>query len=430
MHPNINKFETDNFEHLTACPDCDLLLARRAAPSGHALVCPRCGKTISRRSTDSIIKALALSIAGLLLYLPAIFLPLITMKSFGFSDSANIIDSIINFYRNDYYFVSFMVLLSAVILPLVLLTSILIISLQLYWQRSPAYLAKLFRTYLHLEEWAMVEVYLLGIMVTIIKMGHSTHIFYNTGIFCFTGLVLLTIAMATVIDKDLFWQKIDGKGKKWQAEPVVHQPLQEAPVITAAAKGLILCHICHKLSPASLENRGCPRCGQRLHTRKLWSISRTWALITTSAIFLAPANLLPIMRIDFLGIPDRSTIMDGILYFLQHGSYLIGLIIFTASVLIPVFKIVGLAILLLPSRTCGMNLLKRKAKVYRFIAFIGRWSMLDIFVIALLSVLVDFGLFSSIHAAPAATYFCIVVASTMFAVITFDPRIMWDRCKP
>ncbi len=364
------------------------------------------------------------------MYLPAILLPLMTMKSFGFSDSANIIDSIINFYRNDYYFVSFMVLLSAVILPLVLLTSIFVISLQLYRQRYPAYLARLFRTYLHLEEWAMVEVYLLGIMVTIIKMVDSTDIYFNTGIFCFTGLVLLTLAIATVINKDVFWQAIDNKNGKCQPGPAAHHPFQKSGVVTAAREGLILCHICHKLSSTLLEGKGCPRCGQTLHTRKPSSISRTWALILISAILLAPANLLPIIRVDFLGIPDRSTIMDGIIYFFQHGSYLIGLIIFTASVLVPVFKIVGIATLLLSTRPCSMKLLRQKAKVFRFITFIGRWSMLDIFVIALLTVLVNFGFLTSVHVAPAATYFCIVVASTMFAVITFDPRIMWDRCKP
>jgi paraquat-inducible protein A len=136
------------------------------------------------------------------------------------------------------------------------------------------------------------------------------------------------------------------------------------------------------------------------------------------------------MRVDFLGIPDRSTIMDGIIYFFQHGSYLIGLIIFIASILVPVFKIVGLIILLRSNHLCDLKLLRQKAKMFRFITFIGRWSMLDIFVIALLSVVVDFGFFTSIHVAPAATYFCIVVACTMFAVITFDPRIVWDKCNP
>ena len=380
------------------------------------------------------------------MYLPAILLPLMTMKAFGFSDSASIVDSIINFYRSGYYFVSFMVLLSAVIFPLVLLTSVFIISVQLYMRRYPPYLARLYRNYLHLEEWAMVEVYLLGIMVTIIKMADSTQIYYHSGIFCFTGLVLLTLSMATVIDNDFFWQTIDGRGTKRRSKSPAHSQKQDDiqddvegdaqvdtlnnEIGTAAERGLILCSICHKLSPTALEGEGCPRCGQTLHSRKPSSISRTWALVLTSSIFLAPANLLPIMQIDYLGIPDPSTILDGIIYFFRHGSYLIGLIIFTASVLVPVFKIVGLVILLFSARPCGSKSLRQKAKMFRFITFIGRWSMLDIFVIALLSVLVDFGFFTSVHVAPAATYFCVVVACTMFAVITFDPRIIWDKCIP
>lgn len=423
-----------NFNHLTACPDCDLLMQKTKAPAGYSVICPRCGKTISRRNTDSIVKALALSTAGLLMYLPALLLPLMTMESFGFTDSADIIDSIVNFYQSGYYLVSFMVLLSAVIFPLVLLSSVFIISLQLYRQKYPWYLAKLFRAYLHLEEWAMVEVYLLGILITVIKMGDSADISYNTGVFCFTGLVLLTIAIAAAIDNDLFWQTIEDKGQNNKIPPpardLSHMVTDGNTVVTAAMQGLSQCHVCHKLSPASLEGKGCPRCGEKLHLRHPSSVSKTWALVLTSAIFLAPANLLPIMRVDFLGVPSRSTIMDGIIYFFQHGSYFIGLIIFIASVLVPVFKIVGLTILLLSSRPCSISLLRQRAKMFRFITFIGRWSMLDIFVIALLSVLVNFGFFTSIHVAPGATYFCIVVASTMFAVITFDPRILWDKCSP
>jgi paraquat-inducible protein A len=421
---------TSKFANLIACPDCDLLLSKTEAPTGHSIICPRCDKIISRRTNDSIIKALALSLTGLLLYFPAILLPLMSMQSFGFIDSASILDSVANFYRNGYYFVSFMVLISAVVFPLVLLTSIFIISLQLYLQRYPSYLAGLFRTYLHLEEWAMVEVYLLGIMVSIIKMAHTAEILYHMGFFCFIGLVLLTITIATIIDHEVFWQTIETKEKKRQYEPFAGHRLQKGVEISAARYGLILCHICHKLSPSANEGKGCPRCAETLHIRKPFSISRTWALVITSAIFLAPANFLPIMRVDFLGIPDRSTIMDGIIYFFQQGSYLIGLIIFVASVLVPVFKIVGLIILLRSNHLCDLKLLRQKAKMFRFITFIGRWSMLDIFVIALLSVVVNFGFFTSIHVAPAATYFCIVVACTMFAVITFDPRIVWDKCNP
>ncbi len=414
----------DSLAHSTACPDCDLLLQKAAAPEGYSIVCPRCGKTLSRSSTASISKVLALSIAGLLLYLPAMLLPLMTFKSFGFSGSANILESILNFYRNDYYFVSLMVLLSAVVFPLILLTTIFYITCQLQRNKYPSILKPLFRLHLHLVEWAMIEVYLLGILVTIIKMSDTSNIEYHSGILCFSCLVLVTLAISTIVDRDLFWQTIEDKGCKDKEDLPEQQP-QETPE-TAAEKGLILCHTCHKLSPISLAGNGCPRCQATLHQRKPHSVARTSALVLTSALFLAPANLLPIMEVNFLGTPDRSTIIDGIIHFLQDGSYFIGLIILTASILVPVFKIVGLLILLRATRPGHDHFLAQKAKLYRFIAFIGRWSMLDIFVIALLSVLVDYGFFTTIHTAPAATYFSFVVAATMFAAMTFDPRIIWD----
>ncbi len=419
----------DFLAHYTACPDCDLLLHKAKAPAGYSVVCPRCRRIISRSTAASIAKVLALSIAGLLLYLPAMLLPLMTFKSFGFSGSANILESILNFYRNDYYFVALMVLLSAVVMPLILLATIFLLSWQLQRKKYPTYLAGLFRIHLHLEEWAMLEVYLIGILVTIIKMSPTSDIDYHSGIFCFSCLVLITLAISSIVDRDLFWQTIEDQSHEDEKETLSEQHHQ-GTASTAAEKGLVLCHICHKLSPTTLAGTGCPRCRTNLHMRKPHSVARTWALVITSAIFLAPANLLPIMEVDFLGVPSRSTILDGIIHFFQDGSYLIGLIIFTASILVPVFKIIGLVILLRATRPGHHHFLVQKAKLFRFIAFIGRWSMLDIFVIALLSVLVDYGFFTSIHTAPAATYFSFVVAATMFAAMTFDPRIIWDACYP
>ena len=123
--------------------------------------------------------------------------------------------------------------------------------------------------------------------------------------------------------------------------------------------------------------------------------------------------------------------MDGIIYFFHEGEYLVGGIIFMASVLVPLFKIVGLVIILLSIRYGWGTWLKHKAKMFRFIEFIGRWSFLDIFVIALLAAMIQFGILTSIAAYPAANYFTAVVITTMFAAIAFDPRILWDSCvKP
>jgi paraquat-inducible protein A len=271
-------------------------------------------------------------------------------------------------------------------------------------------------------------------MVTIMKMRHTADIHFDPGFYCFTALVLVTMAIASIVDREQIWSQLSANGAAGSTEtqPPVSAAADGVPHQSALQADLVLCHVCRQLQPGVKEEAAilhCCRCGARIHGRRPDSIALTWALILTSALLLIPANLLPIMSVEFLGVPENSTIVDGIIFFFKEGSYLIGLIILTASVLVPVFKIVGLGILLLTVQTHSSTRLREKTMLFRFIAFIGRWSMLDIFVIALLTVLVNFGLFTSIHAAPAATYFCTVVTSTMFAAITFDPRLMWDRSR-
>ncbi len=202
--------------------------------------------------------------------------------------------------------------------------------------------------------------------------------------------------------------------------------------VTGKEAGLMICHYCHKVVSCHDYDEAtiCPRCCATVHTRKPGSITYTWALVLTSLILLFPANLLPIMQVDYLGSQEYSTIMDGIIYFFKEGSYGIGIVILTASVLVPVFKIAGIMLILLSIHFRWKTWLRHKTMMFRFIEFIGRWSMLDIFVIALLTVLVNFGFFSTISAASAATYFCGVVISTMLAAITFDTRLIWDTCIP
>ncbi len=217
--------------------------------------------------------------------------------------------------------------------------------------------------------------------------------------------------------------------KKGQGEFKVIQEelsLQNDVPLTARKAGLILCLDCHKVLPKEMEEMACPRCGAKVHSRVPNSIAKTWALVITASILFLPANLLPIMQVDYLGSIQESTIMDGIIYFFQEGSYGIGLVILTASVLVPCFKIIGIALVLLSVQFRWKSWLRHKTAMFRFIEFIGRWSMLDIFVIALLQVLVHFGNLSNITVERGATYFTGVVIATMFAAITFDVRLLWD----
>ena len=422
---------------LLGCPGCDLIVPLCPIPDDHYLSCSRCGTTIAKFHVDSIDRVLALSFAGLLLYLPAIMLPLMTLSSLGIEINGNVIDTCITFYRKDYIVVALVMFLTAVLFPFMKLFLPFIVSVHLKANRRPGWLKQAFKLHKHLEEWGMVEVYLLGILITLIKMSDMASIEFNAGFYCFVGLVLLSIAIAAQLDEHLYWDKMDNRSGSNDTDGLarVQDKIVNDPGLrmTAAGQGLVRCHDCGLLidsSGAEGHTLTCPRCASDAHLRKTGSIGKTWALVITALILFFPANMLPIMRVDFLGVPERSTILDGILYFFKHGSYGIGAIILTASILVPLFKVVGMLIILLTIQFRRGRYLIQKAKMFRFIEFIGRWSMLDIFVVALMTVLVNFGFLTSIHTAPGATYFALVVITTMIAALAFDPRIMWDRCDP
>ncbi len=205
---------------------------------------------------------------------------------------------------------------------------------------------------------------------------------------------------------------------------------RETP-LTGMEAGLFLCHECHYAVKATggAEGMKCPRCNSAIHPRKPDSIAHAWAFVLTALVLLVPANVLPIMTVESMGASECSTIMDGIIYFFKEGSYGIGTIILVASVLVPIFKIVGIIMILVSIHFRIESWLRHKTLMFRFIKFIGRWSMLDIFVIALLTALVNFGFLSTIAAAPAASFFCGVVISTMLAAELFDTRLIWDAAR-
>ncbi len=417
-----------------ACPDCDLLLRKIPPPQGHKTVCPRCGHILLHSCREPVTRTLALTSAALLLFLPAIYLPLLTFQKLGMRESGNLLQTILEFIHQDYYFVAVAVFCATIVFPLVKLSLLFVVTTCLKIGKYPSFLGGFFKIYCFLNEWAMLEVYLLGIMITMIKMYHSTDISFNSGFFCFTGLVLATMSASLTICKESFWALIESRGQSGlqQYQKTVHS-LSFSLGETAASHNLILCRHCGKLLPAPPHNSGnsrCDRCGAKLHMRTPASISKTWALVITAVLLVFPANLLPIMHLEFLGVPSKSTILDGIRQFFQDGSYFIAIIILTASILIPLFKIIGLSIVLLTVNRRRRRFLRQKTIMFRFIEFIGRWSMLDIFVIALLGFFINFGFLTSIETAPAATYFCLVVISTMLATLTFDPRLMWDITSP
>lgn len=192
--------------------------------------------------------------------------------------------------------------------------------------------------------------------------------------------------------------------------------------------GIIVCDECHKLEYLREDEvQHCTRCGARLHARRPDSIARTWALLITAAILYIPANLLPIMTVSMLGKGMPATIMEGVVELVQADMLPIALVVFVASILVPTFKLIGIALLLYSVQRHQPMSARQRILMYRFIEWIGRWSMLDIFVIAILVALVSFGNLASIEAGAGALAFAAVVILTMLAAITFDPRLIWDN---
>jgi len=194
---------------------------------------------------------------------------------------------------------------------------------------------------------------------------------------------------------------------------------------TAASLGLASCHLCGKLSPVKMVH--CPRCETVLHLRKPNSLQRTWALLAASAVLYIPSNVMPIMEVQGIQGSHSNTILSGVVNFWKMGAYPVAIVIFTASVLIPIMKVAALVWLCLAAGGQVSASPKSLARIYHVTEILGRWSMVDIFVVAVLACLVRLGALMTITPGPAAICFSGVVMLTMFAAMSFDPRLIWDR---
>lgn len=191
--------------------------------------------------------------------------------------------------------------------------------------------------------------------------------------------------------------------------------------------GVLGCHVCGLVShDTGGDGLACPRCGVALHRRKHASQSRTWALWLAALILYIPANVLPIMRTVTLGDVQDNTILSGVAQLWRANSPVLAVIVFTASIVVPVMKFLVLATLLIAARRRSDWALRQRASLYRVVEFVGYWSMLDVFVVALLTSLVGFGFLGEIHPMPGVVYFSLMVVLTMLAARSFDPRTTWD----
>jgi len=274
------------------------------------------------------------------------------------------------------------------------------------------------RILFQLKSWGMAEIFLAGVLVSFVKLMAYGEIGIGTSFIPWCLFCVLQLRAFQCVDRRWLWQRVD---------PMPQLPIKPLAGVSGLRQGVRSCSCCTAILP--VEQRVCPRCGVAGHARRKHSLQWTLALLLTSVVLYIPANLLPIMVTEALGNQISSTIMAGVILLWSDGSYPVALVIFIASIMVPSLKMLAIGWLCLDAQGYGRRDGEKMHLIYEVVEFVGRWSMIDVFVIAVLSALVRMGRLMSIYPAVGALLFALVVILTMFAAMTFDPRLTWDRVR-
>ncbi|ARP83276.1 paraquat-inducible membrane protein A [Bordetella genomosp. 8] len=426
---------------LASCHECDLLQRPSSPPPGGTARCRRCNAELYRNLPDSMDRSLAYALAALVFFAIANAFPILGLKVSGNIVQTTLFGAVRLLYLDGMWPIAALVLITTQLMPLVRILAVLYLLLPLRVRRVPPRPHLAFRILQSSRPWSMTEVLTLGILVALVKLVHLASVVPGIGLWTLGAAMVFIVAMALAFDPDDAWARIaamrqagrqdrpaSGAGLVAAAAPAGETGVA-AP--TAAAAGLFVCHECGLLSRPSpgAHDGDCPRCGARVHFRKPASIARTWALLLAAIVLYVPANVLPVMYTSSLFGAQNDTIMSGVVYLWVSGSWPLAIIVFIASIAVPMLKILALGFLAVTVQFRWWRMPLRCTRIYRVLEVVGPWSMLDIYVIAILVALVQFSALATIKAGPAAIAFGAVVVLTMLAAHAFDPRLLWDRTE-
>jgi paraquat-inducible protein A len=413
MPPHQGKVE------LIACHECDFLHSIKPLPAGGKALCSRCGGFLYRNIPNSIDRVLALNLTALMLFFMANSFPFISLKASGRIEENVFLSGALALYREGMGELGLLVFATSFLFPLLIIAGMLYILLPLKFHVRPWRMAWVYRLVRGLMPWSLISVFMLGVLISIVKLLDLATVIPGISLFSFVGLMVLFAAAYANLDPSVIWP------------PMRLETAGGGPGETAAERGLVGCHTCSLLVPESrFDEHGhgdCPRCGSRLHSRKPNSNMRTWALIFTAALLYIPANVYPVMTVIRFGRGDPNTILSGVVHLIEGGMWVLALIILFASVVVPVVKLIVLSYLLVSIRKGSAWRPRDRTFLFRVTEGVGAWSMVDIYVVAILVGLVNFGALSTIRPGIGATFFGAVVVVTMIAAHSFDPRLIWDN---
>ncbi|PCI69059.1 MAG: PqiA protein [Gammaproteobacteria bacterium] len=387
---NKESINQANISKILECHECALEVTIPQLREGQKAQCPRCGFIITAMHFNSIERILAFSITALIFLLASLPFDFLSFQSNGLENKFSIISSFNVLIESHYTVLAILQLFTIFIIPTTLLVLLIILLVPLRKGRYPNKGHGLLKIIFKLMPWCMVEIFLVGALVSLVKIIGIADVQLGPSFYAFIFFSMSMTSALLHVDKVCLTELLRLVDVKTLKKINIHD---------------------------------------KTLTNKRLSIQTTWALIITSVVLYIPANLLPIMNTRLFGQDDPSTILGGVILLWGMGSYPIALIIFIASVAVPVTKILALAWLNYSVQSERTNMTTERIKLYRIAEFVGRWSMVDVFVVIILASLIQLGNTISIVPGSATIAFSGVVIVTMLAAMSFEPHLIWKHSK-
>ncbi|MBW3696998.1 paraquat-inducible protein A [Vibrio sp. T187] len=387
------------------CQGCELPVDIVDVPKGKTAYCPRCGTQLYRGGSPSLSGNLAIAVTCLLLFIPSHFFDFISIRLIGVMIPATLPSGMLTLMDEGFTLLAILILFCSSIAPFLVCSSVLVAHYSLAKRLFTPFRYALILIQ-DLKHWMMLDVFLVSIAISCFKLQDYSDIFIGPGLLGLLLLQLFSVLLVSRISVRRYWEA-------WKQETE----------FTFESKD-VHCHNCHLSQP---ENHKCVRCHKALHHRKPYSLQKTWAYLIAASVAVIPANVIPISILITNGQRLEDTIFSGVASLINSEMYGIAIIIFVASIVVPVAKILGLGYILLCIQFKRSVYHRQRMTIYFIVKWVGKWSVMDLFVISIMMTLVDRGQILNFTPGYGAVAFGIVVVLTMLAADSIDPRLIWDN---
>ena len=406
------------------CFKCGLFHFVPPLQPGQRVRCRRCHAVVAACRRDAVRRTLAWGIAALVMFAVTVSLPFMRIELYGRSHQMVLVNGADALDADGLWALGTLIFFFTIAAPAARIAGLTYVTLSLHRRHQPPLLWLVLRMAEWLRHWSMVEVYLLGAFVAYTKLIDLADVGVMTAGYSLAGLMLLQAITEFSFDREATWRALERRDAVFDPARL-RATLRRCVAPHTRPDHMMGCLSCG-FTVLGSPGATCPRCGAAVYPRKPQAIARAAALLLAAAILYIPANIFPILTAIELGRGEPSTIIGGVHQLLAAKMYPLAALVFFASIVVPAVKVLGLGLVLHTTRTRVRKRVRDRVVLFHVVEAIGRWSMIDMFMLSILVGLVQLGFVATVTPGDGALAFAAVVVLTMLAAMVFDPRLIWD----